>query len=102
MTIPAIAPAESDAEPPEWLGAVVSERGEVDAEELEVDELSADELIVDVEVAIAPRNVCASVSMPISPAQQSFVSPQHHLVEFAVSSQGVIKTLLLTYHVLVG
>ena len=100
MTMPAIAPPEIDDEPPELARAVVLDEDEPDADaeaETEVEELR-----IDVEGANIPKNVCASVSMPISPAQQSFLVPQHHFVEFAVSSHGVIRTLLLAYYMLIS
>lgn len=100
ITMPAIAPAEMPVESLELADdisrdgdedddAVVLDKDEVDAEE------AVDDAEEDVEVATAPRNVCASVSTPTSPAQQSLLSPQHHFVELSVPSHGVIITLLL-------
>lgn len=49
--------------------------------------------------ARSPKKIWASVSTPISPAQQSLLSPQHQRVELAVPSHGVILTFELACYI---
>ena len=100
MTMPAIALPEIDDEPPELARTVVLDEDEPGADAEAANE--AKELRTDVKGATIPKNVCASVSTPMSPAQQSWLVPQHHFVEFAVPSHGVIRTLLLAYYTLIS
>ena len=66
-------------------------------------ELLAETVIDEDDIVVAlprsPKKVWASVSKPMSPAQQSLLSPQHQRVELAVSSHGVILTFELACYI---
>jgi hypothetical protein len=97
-TRPAIAPPEIDEGA---FGSTGDEGLSVDrsgADGAGVDEVVTavvEECKTDVVLVSIPKKVWARVSTPMSPAQQSLLSPQHHRVELAVSSHGIILTLRL-------